>query len=332
MSDIVEQPPKSFGEKLQSLNRFTLYVILMALISASLFLSQPLPNKPTANGLDMYTALMSVPTGSTILVQSDFTLSTRGENGAQLEALLRILIRRNLNVAFISVGDPQAPQVARDIMARTIVDEKAEDRYKPWQNWVSCGFFPNAEAAGKVINQNLRQALSSRKDNQPGIGLTNVTESPVLAKVNTISDLGLYVVVTGTKSIDVLMERLKFRPVQFGDRAFNTRIGAMVTGVMGPQNTNYYKAGQQFGLAIGLNGVVELENMMDKGVNDPTSPTTIKTPTGQPVIPAFKGQKNLARGMNYYFSLHMALALLILAILAGNVGMVLSRKAKGETR
>src|SRR5579859_5664168 len=78
--------------------RLTLFALLFIVSSVLLF---PIVrdyvkvgNKPTKMTIDLYSTLMSVPNGSTVLVQTDWTNSTRGESGGQFEALMRILMRK----------------------------------------------------------------------------------------------------------------------------------------------------------------------------------------------------------------------------------------------
>ena len=89
----------------------------------------------------------------------------------------------------------------------------------------------------------------------------------------------------------------------------------LVTGVMGPETQVYYSSGQLLGLSKGLKGVYDLETMMESGVR-------IKDKD----YPPFTGKTNLGRGSIYYPTLHFALALLILAVVVGNVGMAMAKR------
>jgi hypothetical protein len=80
----------------------------------------------------------------------------------------------------------------------------------------------------------------------------------------------------------------------------------MVTGVMGPEMQVYYDSGQVKGLVSGLKGLYDVENEMQAD---------------------FPGQVNLDNGAKYYPTLHIALTLLMLAVVIGNLGMYLSRKS-----
>jgi hypothetical protein len=328
-----ERKARSLGTLLQSVPRQALYFLLMAAITISLLIPTRLPNDPKAPGMDFYAAVMSVPPGSTVLIESDFTNSTRGESAGQLEALLRILMRRQVKFALMTVADVQAQQVARDVVERINQERiaKGEPEYQRWNDWIAVGYFPNGENTIKQMALSIRQAFAGRKDTPPGAAPRDVFESPVLKNIRNVNDLALYINVTGSKTLDILIERIKFAPTTFGDLKLKTKLGGMVTGVMGPESLNYYAAGQLFGLVVGLNGVVELEVMMENGINtsvDGKAPT-IKA-ANLPEVPGFPGQQNYARGMKYYLALHVAMGLMILAVVAGNLGLYLTRKESRE--
>lgn len=322
--------PRSIGQRLQSLSRQTVYLILILVVSASVLISKfmglTLPNKPGAGSQDFFAAVMAVPEGSTVFIQSDVTNSTRGESAGQFEALLRILMRRNIKFAvFCASGEAQAPQVAIDVIGRINAQRVAnkERPYERWNDWVSLGLFTDGRATAQAMMANLRTAIV-KKDTPPGRGATDVWESPVMKDLKKIDDIGLYILVTASKTSDILVERLKFKPTTYGDVALKTKLGCMVTGVMGPETNNYYRSGQIFGVVIGLNGAVEIETLMENGIQAGQSETYRSLS-----IEGFKGQTNYARGMAYYLALHTAMGLLIVLVVIGNVGMYLARKETG---
>jgi len=292
--------PKSLGEKLQSLPRGILYLILVICTSVPLFFNIPVPNEPTQAAKDLFNALNSLPAGSTVLVGSDWTVSTRGETGGEFDALIRILMRKGIKFAVYTTADPQAPEVARDEIVMLSEDEKKHGGkgVERWNDWVSLGFFPNAEATANLIAADPTKAFGSKKDVKPDGTLGSALSSPVLKDIKTLTDFKMLILVTGTQTSTVTIERLSGKGLP---------LGMMVTGVMGPETAVYYDSRQLNGLCAGLKGVYDMETLMDG---------------------TFKGQVNFGRGKLYYPTLHFALALLIVAVIVGNVGMMISRKGK----
>ena len=98
--------------KLQTLDRRILYAVLVVTTAASLFIHVEIPVNADVSSKDLYIALMDIPPEKTILIESDWTNSTRGESAGHFEALMRILMSRGQKFAIYSLADPQAPQVA----------------------------------------------------------------------------------------------------------------------------------------------------------------------------------------------------------------------------
>lgn len=319
MSSPADAPDIRAAEAKTNWSRSILFLLLIIATSLPLVFPTTVPNKPSDPSLHLYSSLMSIKDGSTVLIQSDWTNSTRGENGGEFEALLRILMRKSCKLAIYSVSDPQAPQVARDVITRLNNERKKEGdkQYEKWNDYVVVGFFPNAEGMNNAMAGSLRTAWNGKKDVGPDGQLTDVFKSPVLANVKLVSDASMLVMVTGTNSFNIVIERL------FG----KVPLCALVTGVMAPESQVYYASGQITGLAAGLKGVYDLETMMENGVNLPgVKDTVVWAGHEREQIPNFPGKTNFQRGGQYYPTLHFALGLLILAVFAGNIGMVISRR------
>ncbi|MEQ1932970.1 MAG: hypothetical protein ABL962_03695 [Fimbriimonadaceae bacterium] len=295
----VEMKQKTLGEKLLSIPRPVLFLLLIVATALPLFFPIKLPNEPKPEAKALFEAFKAIPDGGTVVIQSDWTESTRGESRGQMDAVLRILMRKNVKFAICAVADPQAPQVARNVVADLNLERKLAGKaeYQKWDDWVNLGFFPNGEGLGQSIRANIRDAFGMKRDSKPGQPERSVFESPVLSKVKTVSDLDMYIVVTGTKSIIVALER-------FSDKV---KMGGLVTGVMGPETLNYYSSGQLVGLSAGLKGVFDMETLMDV---------------------EYPGEKNLDKGAKYIVTLHVAVFLLILAVIIGNIGVLMTRRSK----
>lgn len=308
---------KSFGERLQSVPRQVLYLVLVVFGSIPLFVQVEVPTKPANGTIDLFTALMTAPADKPVLIQTDWTNSTRGESAGQFKALMKIIMRRGLKFAMFTVADAQGPEVSRLALQKLNAERKAngEAEYKEWTDYVSMGYFPNAEGTAQSMASNLRNAFASRQSNKPDGTKGPSIESPVLQNVRSMSDVSLFLNITASGTIDIIVERLNGK---------GAPIALMCTGVMGPQALPYYDSKQLVGISIGLKGVYDLEAMMNYGVNAANG--KIKK-EGSPVVEGFTGMKNFDQGGAYYPALHSALTLMILAVVAGNVGMIITRKA-----
>ncbi|MCH7905407.1 MAG: hypothetical protein IH944_12705 [Armatimonadetes bacterium] len=314
---------RTFWDKMEKVDRRWLYLILLVVTSAGLFIPAEIPVKPDKTSLDLYIALTEVPTDKVILVQSDWTNSTRGENAGHFEALLRYMMATDRKFVVYSYADPQAPQVSRDALRR-IIQERVDANLKEYKHGVDylvIGYFPNAEAQTFAMATNLRTAWGARKYRDATGQDRSIFDSPILADVYDVTDAGFLMIVTASNTIDVAVERLSDK---------NILIGCMCTGVVGPQVLPYHQAGQVIGIAIGLKGVYDFEYMMKYGVNAKDSDGITKVTHDDPAIeiPAITVGETFGRGNAYYATMHIALALLVLAVLVGNIGMAVNRRRR----
>jgi hypothetical protein len=300
--------------------RLTLFAILFLCSSIPLFfpfLIKLVPNKPVDSSYDLYKTLMDTKDGTTVLVQTDWTNGTRGESGGQFEAIMRILMRKHCKLAIYSNGDPNAPRVAMDDLETLNADLPVGQRYKHWDDYVSIGFFPNAEGNNAAMAASLRKAWSDNKDVDPAGKSRSVFESPVLASVQTVKDCSLLVLITPSDTFNVMVERLSGK----------IPIGAAVTGVMGPESEIYYKTKQVGGLAAGVKGAYDLESLMETGINwtGPDGKVAFQIPS-YPTVPGWPGQTNYGRGRQYFPPLVIDLTLLIVAVIVGNIQMLRAKR------
>jgi len=294
----MSQAPRSLGDKLQSLPKPALYIVLIILTSIPLFAKVSIPNRPAKASIDFYNLVKNLPADKPILIQTDWTTSTRGESAGEFKSLMRMLMHKHVKFCIYSAGDPQAPQVARDYI--DIVNQERKDHgdtpYVGWSDYVVAGYFPSAEAISNSITNNFRTAFQDKKDKNLQGTPTPIFESPVLSNVNKVSDFSAMLIVTGSNTSNVAIERIKHVP-----------LAMMVTGVMGPETQVYYDSGQLKGLVTGLKGLYDMETQMVKD-------------------PDFSKEKSLDQGAAYYPTLHIALVLMILAVIIGNVGMFISKR------
>jgi len=318
----MEAPAKKAG----SLNipRGALFIILFVICSILVFVQTELPNRVSDSSADLYKVIRNLDKSKPVILQSDWTNSTRGESGAQFDSLVRILIRERVKIGLMSGGDAQAPEVARKAIERIARETEAitGQPYRRWEDWVFIGFFPGVEASLQSISGNLQMALANKKDLSTDGAKRSIMESPVMQGMEEIGDTNAYIIVTASKTSRIAIERLSGK----------VTILALVTGVMGPETYNYYQSGQLKGLSIGLKGAYDIESMMEYGLNTPTpdgAQPKVSNNKVQDVVHGYEGDfKNLAMGQQFIVPLHGAIALLILAVVLGNVETIRQRRRR----
>ncbi len=312
----------SLAQRLSSINSQFLYLALIVVTTIFLFPQIKIPNKPDQAAIDLYVAVSQIPAEKPLLIQSDWTNSSRGESSGQFEALMRILMRRGQKFVLYSVGDPQAPQVARNVIA--IINKERVDAgqepYLPLRDYVDVGFLPNAEGVGQAMKANIRRAFGDKTNRGADGQERSIWSAPWLAQSKSVRDFGMLINITASSTIDVLIERL----------GGEVPLGLLCTGVIGPQMIPFYNGKQLVGLSIGLKGVYDLEWMMEHGVRgaqtrEVAGPDEVISANHPDIkIPKLEG-KNLDRGSKYYLSLHAALALMIICVILGNLTLIGAR-------
>jgi hypothetical protein len=186
--------------------------------------------------------------------------------------------------------------------------------YKPYDDYVVIGFYPNGEGETTAVNTNVRAAFQGKQDVSAS-GPRDVLQSPVFNGVNSLADFKYFINVTGSNTDKINLERIKKTPMMMA-----------VTGVMVPEDTVYYASDQLKGLCGGIKGVYDLETLMEYGINNPGDHKIDSPKYGQ--IPGWPGKHNSGKGTAYYPALHVCLLTLILAVVAGNVGMFMARRQR----
>jgi hypothetical protein len=312
-----EQAPKTLGDKLLAVPKSVLYLCLVLATAIPLFFPFTVPNRPGRATMDWYKTLYAMPEGATVMLQSDWTNGTRGESRGQFDEFMRVAMRRKLKVGLCSVGDPQAPEVAKFTIEKLVAEHEREFgvKYERWKDWVYVGYFPGAEGTGQAFAADFYNTIKGKRDKSPDGTERPIVESPVMQNIKKLSDLAAYNIITGTKSSRIMIERLGRKVTML----------ASVTGVMGPETENYYVTGQLSGLVIGLKGSYEVETMLETGVQ-------VRDKTGTMIdIPPYTGKTNLGYAKLYVGPLHAAIGLMILAVVIGNVGVVLNRKKEASS-
>jgi hypothetical protein len=313
---------QSMGERLQSLPKPIIYLILILCTSIPLFVEIEVPNEPVESTIDYYAQLMALPEGSTVLLMSDWTGSTRGESKGAFRSTMKVLMRKNAKVAIFSTADPQAPRVAQDAINELNEERKRKNlpTFNRWENWVNLGYFPDAEAAINGLANDLKGAFNGRKDFPPNSPPRDVFQSPVLQGKRRVEDFPLMLVITASKTSNFTVERVSGRaPLAFA-----------VTGVMVPETQVFYQSKQITGFCGGLKGVYDLEQLMESGINFPDKASAKIKSDKHDTVEGFPDPSNKGQGTRYYPTLHVALALMIIMVIIGNVGMILVKREAGK--
>ncbi|MCH8274739.1 MAG: hypothetical protein IH851_08110 [Armatimonadetes bacterium] len=280
-----------FWLTLQALDRRWLYLILVLIVSWLVLQPIEAPNVVSTRSEALYDYLSGLDEGDVVLVESNWTNSTRGESRGQFQALMRLLMRKKIKFVITAIADPQAPNIAREVI-ESIAKEPGSNNYQENVDWVMAGYFPNGENHVMSMVNDVRKELATK----------GIEDSPVMEGINDLSDMKAIINVTASATILIWYERIRNK----------APIGLMCTAVMSAENIPYFVAGQLEGLVIGAKGGFDFETLLAEEFPDTN--------------PEFSEYTNFESGRRYMSPLAFALMLLVLSVVAGNVAMYMLRR------
>lgn len=235
-----------FWQAILGLDRRVLYLILMILVGWQVIKPIGAENVVSKRTQDLYDLIKGMQEGDVVLIESDWTNSTRGESRGQFQALMRLLMRKKIKFIITSI-DAQAVEVARNNIEE-VAKEPGSNDYQEGRDYVIAGFFPNAENHVLGLVNNIRKELAPSK----------ATQSAVMQNINDLSDLKAVFVVTASASINIWYQRMRSK----------TNLGLLCTAVMSAENIPYYASGQLTGIVIGAKGAYDFETLLHKDYKD----------------------------------------------------------------
>jgi hypothetical protein len=237
---------RSAWEKLQFIDRRILYVLLLAVIIAPLFLPIRLPTVTMPSTQRLYDAIESVPPNGFIIVSSTWSGGTRAENMPQTFAVLRHAMQRRLRVAVFSF-DVQGTQLSLDI-AKRLAEEYGYEYGKDWVHW---GFRPQAEVVMKSLVRDIPGTFDKDYDGKP------TKDMPVMQGIRDIKDVNVIVEIAASGIY------ASWIGLVVGANP-DLKFGFCPTSVMVPETYPYLASGQIVGTMEGMRGAAEYESLLRK--------------------------------------------------------------------
>src|SRR5712692_9621773 len=94
------------ARKLQQLPRMYIYGILATIVVVGLLVTIPLPVIPSTETMRVYDAVENAPRDRVVLMNTNWSAATQGENRPQNRVIFQHLMSRHLRIVFFSF-DPQ---------------------------------------------------------------------------------------------------------------------------------------------------------------------------------------------------------------------------------
>lgn len=300
----------TFIHWLQNIDRRWIYLVLAFCLVLSLILGKPETPIVTPPVQALYNAVDAAPAsvedGKIVIVGMEFSNSTLPENGNQARAVIRHLMLRHKRFALLDIGDPQGAKIGQDI-----TNHLAEQYgYKYGTDWISFGYKPGTLAFFTSFPRDIPKLIQT-----DAVQAQPITSFPIMANVHTIRDVSLLVEMTASNSVTYWIADVQGK--------FPLKIGYGCTGVMAAEAYPWLDSGQLTGMMSGMKGAADYELLVDN-LEQSLGHATYN-PDGLPMT--MKPARVLM------FTQAVAHTVIILFIILGNIGFLLSRyagrKAKG---
>jgi hypothetical protein len=238
----------SIWQRLQNIDRRVIYGLLIAIILIPLFLKDlpmPIIPDPTAQQFhDVVEKIAAESPDKLVIIDGEWSPSTRGENRWQSEAIINHLMQKHLRFALLSF-DPQNPQMTEQIV-RTLA---VKYHYTYGVDYVNWGYRPfnSFEATLMGLVNNIPGTI--KKDSRGA----NVASLPVMHNVRNIKDVSAIVEITPSGTVASWIGLVA--------GANHTPILYAPTAIMAPSAYPYLDSGQIAGLLTGVKGAGDYEKL-----------------------------------------------------------------------
>ena len=288
-------------ERLTSIDRRIIYILLTVLIILPFFVNVSIPQKIMPQTQRLFDFIESIPPkDKAVMISFDYTPQTQPECHPMAKALLLHCFGRAIPVIGLSF-DPEAPGLAVDILTRVNheIDSLAknkEDSLTYGVDYVYLGW-----KSGRIAAQlDMGDAISGV---YPRDYFGNPIDSlPLMQKVKNYKEISIVVILAAA---DYPIDWIRYPQTRYG-----VKVGAGLTAVMAPQYYPFVQTGQVSGLMAGMKGAAEYENLVLKHGYARTLGTA-------------------ETGMNSQSMIHI---LIMVFIILGNVGYFFSRRHKKEPK
>lgn len=232
-----------------ALDRRWIFLLMALCIVTPLILPIGLPFTPDPAVRNLHRAIEDLPEGSVVLVSCDYDPGSKPELQPFTEALFRHLFRRKLKVVVSCLWAGAPPLVNQAIAQALEAEEVKVLGLKDKEDYVNLGYKDGRQLVMLGMGENIHSTFPKSNDGTP------VSQIPLMQRMRKLGDSQLFVNVSGgspgTKEW-----------VETAQGRFGLRMVAACTAVMAPDNIPYYEAGQLLGLAGGMKGSADYEQLV----------------------------------------------------------------------
>ncbi len=293
----------NFLEKLDSLDRRIIFLIIGLVVLIPLLLPLGLPIETTQLTEDAFYALDDLPQDAKILLSFEYGPSTKPEIHPMAISVLRHLFSKGNKVIIMCLWPDGL------FMANEALDLVARQEFGLVYgvDYVNLGYRPGNEAIIKGITKSFEANFSIDSRG------TNITDIPIMNDIQTARDVDFIFSLSAGYPGAIEWVLYAGDPLQVPVSSGNTSIQVN-------QLLPYVKSGQMKGSVAGMPGAAEYETMVIRKIEDNIG---IITDKARELLPNFKERRNATKFMDAQSIAHL---MIVLFIILGNISFFVKRR------
>ena len=293
----------SFLEKLDSLDRRIIFLIIALVVFIPLLVPMGLPIETTQLTEDAFYALDELPQDAKVLMSFEYGPSTKPEIHPMAISVLRHLFSKGNKVIIMCLW-PDGLFMANEVLNLVAIEEF---KLEYGVDYVNLGYRPGNEAIIKGITKSFAANFSIDSKG------TSISQIPIMHDIQTARDVDFIFSLSAGYPGAIEWVLYAGDPLQIPVSSGNTSIQVN-------QLLPYVKSGQMKGIIAGMPGAAEYETMVIRKIEDNIG---IITDKARELLPNFKERRNATKFMDAQSIAHL---MIVLFIVLGNISFFVKRR------
>ncbi len=250
MEEVKRQGPKNFNEKLMSMDRRWVFLVLGVVVIAALLTGIKAPLSITQEVRDVYNFVEGLKEGDNLLVAIDYDPNAKAELHPMAYAILEQAMAKKLKVITLTLsqnGAGMAEQVVRDVVDSVSTYHGFSPEYG--KDYVFLGYRPYYALVILGMGQNFRIPYPTDYYTTP------LDSLPMMRRIQNYNQVTGVIDITGSNVADAWVANANGR--------YGVKVALGLTGVSAADYYPFYQSKQIFGLMGGMKGAAEYEKLTD---------------------------------------------------------------------
>lgn len=235
----------SFWDKLLSLDRRWIYLILFVVVSYPLLFPVGLPLTVSRETHRVYEYIEALPPESVVVVSFDYSPSSYAEQHPQAVAIMNhLMLKPDVKIVCVAFWE-QGPMLCEELL------ESIDTHGKQYgEDYVNLGFVPGGEAAMSAFAGDIHKTFPVDHRKNP------IGTLPMMANIKTAHDIDFFIsIAAGSPGVPEIIRQIQ--------GPYKVPFAAGLVAISVPISMPYVQSGQMIGLLAGLRGAAEYEQLLD---------------------------------------------------------------------